>query len=67
AGLLKEVGGDKGLPVRFAGDEFIILMPSVDKEGALQVGERLRELVREKPVQLEEMEGEFSITLSIGV
>ncbi|MGD8371400.1 MAG: diguanylate cyclase [Syntrophobacterales bacterium] len=67
AGLLREVGGEKGLPVRFAGDEFMILMPRVDKQVALQVGERLRERVREKPVKLEEMEGEFSITLSIGV
>jgi diguanylate cyclase (GGDEF)-like protein len=67
ASLMKKVAGDKGLPVRYAGDEFIILFPHTDKQAALQVGERLIELVHEKPFFLEEGEGELAITLSIGV
>ena len=67
ASLLREAAGDSGHPIRYAGDEFIILLPRVDKQGAKQVGERLLELVHAKPVLLQETEGEFSITLSIGI
>jgi len=67
ASLLREAAGDNGHPIRYAGDEFIILLPQVDKQGAKQVGERLLELVHTKPVLLQETEGEFSITLSIGI
>jgi len=67
ATLLREVAGEAGLPVRYAGDEFIILLPKAEKQAALQIGERLVELVHEKPVHLEGTEDEFHLTLSIGV
>ena len=67
ATLLREVAGEAGLPIRYAGDEFIILLPKAEKQAALQIGERLVELVHEKPVHLEATEVEFPLTLSIGV
>ena len=65
AELMKKAAGEDGIAVRYAGDEFIILMPGAPKEKALKVGERLIELVHEKP-WLKEMEVELSITLSVG-
>jgi diguanylate cyclase (GGDEF)-like protein len=67
AGFLKEAAGESGLPIRYAGDEFMILMPSADKQAALQMGEQLLTLVHENPVSLPEVQGEIAITLSIGV
>lgn len=67
ASLLREAAGEGGHPIRYAGDEFMILLPQVDKQGALHVGERLLELVHTKPVSLQDTEGEISITLSIGL
>ncbi len=48
AGVLKGVGGEEGLPIRYAGDEFMILLPQGGKEKALQVGERLLNRVHEE-------------------
>jgi diguanylate cyclase (GGDEF)-like protein len=67
ASLLREAAGNTGLPIRYAGDEFMILLPEVDKQVAMHVGNRLVELVHEKPVVLDVSEAQFSVTLSIGV
>jgi diguanylate cyclase (GGDEF)-like protein len=67
ASLLREASGEAGLPIRYAGDEFIILLPKAEKQAALQIAERLVELVHERTVRLEGTEDEFSLTLSIGV
>jgi len=64
---LREIAGKGGLPIRYAGDEFIILLPKAGKQAALQIGERLVEVVHEKPVRLQGTEEEFPLTLSIGV
>jgi diguanylate cyclase (GGDEF)-like protein len=67
AGLLKEVAGEGGLPIRYAGDEFMILLPDSEKQVAMKVGAQLHEHVHEKPLLLEREGGKLSITLSIGV
>jgi len=67
ATLLREAAGEAGLPIRYAGDEFIILLPKAKKQAALQIAESLVELVHEKPVKLEATKDEFPLTLSIGV
>jgi diguanylate cyclase (GGDEF)-like protein len=67
ATLLRKAAGEQGLPIRYAGDEFIILLPKTEKQAALQIAERLVELVHERPVHLEGTEDEFPLTLSIGV
>lgn len=67
AKLAKKVSGDKGHAIRYGGDEFMILMPGVDKEAALQVGEQLIQQIHEEPINLDKMNDHFHITLSIGV
>lgn len=67
AGLLKEVAGDENLPIRYAGDEFLILLPHADKQEAMQVGERLIQRVHEEPLRLEKGDGGLRITLSVGI
>lgn len=61
-----EVGGEGGVPIRYAGDEFIILLPTAEKQAALEMGERLVELSHERPVHLKATEDEFPLTLRIG-
>jgi len=50
---------------RYGGEEFIILHPSIDRQNAFQVAERIRKGVEAKPYKLEE--DEINITLSAGV
>ena len=67
ASLLKEVSGEDGLAVRYAGDEFIILLPDADKETARQVAERLLKRLHQEDLRLPDLNKELQITLSIGV
>lgn len=67
ASLIKEVAGDEGLAIRYAGDEFITLMPNADKAAALEVAERILRRLHQEVVQLPEVNEELHITLSIGV
>jgi diguanylate cyclase (GGDEF)-like protein len=50
---------------RYGGEEFIILHPSIDRQNAFQVAERIRKGVEAKPYISEE--DEISVTLSAGV
>jgi diguanylate cyclase (GGDEF)-like protein len=50
---------------RYGGEEFVILLPEVELEGALQVGERLRQVIANAAIHLST--GEISITISVGV
>ena len=67
--LLKEVAGDTSIAVRYAGDEFMILMPDADKAAALKVGEQIIERfsLNAAKMQLPEKAVEIYITLSVGV
>ncbi|MGD8706771.1 MAG: diguanylate cyclase, partial [Syntrophobacterales bacterium] len=67
ASLLKEVSGDEGLAIRYAGDEFIILMPNAEKKAALQFADRLLQRLHQEPAQLPDVDEELHITFSIGV
>jgi diguanylate cyclase (GGDEF)-like protein len=66
ARLLKGVAGEQLVPIRYGGDEFMILIPNGRKDEALAVGERLLEHVRAEPLQLAG-QSKLSLTLSIGV
>ena len=67
ADILKEMAGEEGLAIRYAGDEFIILMPQADKEAALQVAEKLLQRLHQEVLRLPDTEEELQIKLSIGV
>ena len=67
ASLLKEAGGEEGLAIRYAGDEFMILLPDWEKQSALKLGEQLLQRIRQKPLLLEKEVGELRLTLSMGI
>ena len=41
AAMLRDVAGEEGLPIRYAGDEFMMLLVHHDRQSALQIGKRL--------------------------
>ncbi len=47
---------------RWGGEEFIVICPSTDAEGAMQVAEKLLEAFREKPIL-----GDIRVTASFGI
>jgi len=53
---------------RYGGEEFVVMLPEVDKEGALACAERLRRKGEQEPFEGEEQsQPSGKITLSIGV
>jgi len=55
-------GGD--LLARWGGDEFVAILPSTDRAGALRAAERLRAAVAESPVGVDEIA--TAVTVSVG-
>ncbi len=53
------------LAARFGGEEFVILLPQTDKEGALILAERLRKSIAQDPIQAGEKQ--LEVTASFGV
>jgi diguanylate cyclase (GGDEF)-like protein len=54
------------LAARFGGEEFAVLLPDTDAEGARLVAERIRSSVAGGPVRLADG-GDIAVTLSIGI
>ena len=67
ANLLREASGDKYLPIRYAGDEFMILMPLSRKKTAVNLAEKVISLSHAKPMRLDDSGKTLDLTLSIGV
>jgi len=65
--LLKEVAGENDVPIRYAGDEFMLLMPRAHRFDARTAAERLIEMSHNRPFRLKDKGVTLSITLSIGV
>ena len=66
ANILREVASEKYLSIRYAGDEFIIVLPQTDKQAALNVGEGLLRVVQNTPLRLEGG-AELALALSLGI
>ncbi|HEX8944303.1 MAG TPA: diguanylate cyclase [Gemmatimonadaceae bacterium] len=66
-GTLRELAASTGIIGRYAGDEFVILLPHAAAEEAAELAERIRITVREASVPLREHSGSSSVTLSLGV
>ncbi|MFO7839635.1 MAG: diguanylate cyclase [Desulfosalsimonadaceae bacterium] len=66
SGLVKEVTPAHGLAVRYAGDEFIILLAGTDKNGALAVAENLLEQSHYNLFFASEADTPIPLTVSIG-
>ena len=67
AGLLKDVAGQKGFAIRYAGDEFMILLPQTDKQAAMEVGASLLKRTHEESLSMDELDSDLKIALSMGV
>lgn len=67
ADLLKELSGKLGLPIRYGGDEFMILLPGSGKKAALALGEKLVQTIHSAPLTLAATDHTLHLTLSIGV
>jgi diguanylate cyclase (GGDEF)-like protein len=67
AAVLQEVAGERGLPVRFGGDEFIVLLPATDGGGAREMAARLLQRVRDRPFRLRDAGVVVPVTLSVGI
>lgn len=67
AELIKEVAGDKGLAIRYAGDEFIVLFAHFTKEASIEWGSLLRQRIHEKAFEPGDTDTPVPITLSIGI
>lgn len=70
--LLAELGGLLGASIRksdyafrYGGDEFVVVLPSTDGEGAKVAAERIRQKVEKNPFCIDGQE--IGITLSIGI
>ncbi|MCP4625724.1 MAG: diguanylate cyclase [bacterium] len=67
ADMLRKVAGEEGLPIRYAGDEFMMLFTHCDKHTALKMGNRLLNKVRSEPFRPNGNGKILPITLSLGV
>jgi diguanylate cyclase (GGDEF)-like protein/putative nucleotidyltransferase with HDIG domain len=67
AGTLRELAASSGIIGRYAGDEFVILLPHAALDEAGELAERIRATVRRTSIPLRERSGSTSATLSIGV
>jgi diguanylate cyclase (GGDEF)-like protein len=50
---------------RYGGEEFAVLLPETDLQGALALGERLRDVIGSTPFETED--GDVVVTISVGV
>ena len=67
AGTLRELAAVSGVIARYAGDEFVILLPHTGIDEAAELAERIRTTVRRAAIPLRERSGSISVSLSIGV
>lgn len=65
-GILHELGRDTDLPARLGGEEFAVLLPETDVEGAVSLAERIRRRVAAEEVEVDEGEA-LRVTVSVGV
>jgi len=52
---------------RFGGEEFVLVLPSIDVEGALQVVQRVRHLLQQQAIAHGASSASDCVTLSFGV
>jgi diguanylate cyclase (GGDEF)-like protein len=67
AELLKEAAGDTNIPIRYAGDEFLIFLPGADRRAASALGQQLLQFVHERSFRSETLDTPLTLTLSIGI
>ncbi len=64
---LKAAAAEDGLPIRYAGDEFILLLEAGDKPLAVSVAKRLLDRIHADPFPIPEADTAIDLTISLGV
>jgi len=67
ADLLREQVGDRGHVVRYAGDEFAVLLPGSDLDPARELAASLLGALRSRSFHVESVDKDLTLTLSVGV
>ena len=67
ATLLKEVVGEDGMPVRYGGDEFMVVLLGASRLDGRDLADRLLQRTRDRPFKVRTSGLELPITMSIGV
>jgi diguanylate cyclase (GGDEF)-like protein len=67
AGILRQQSRESTVVVRYGGDEFMLLVPEADREGARRFAEKLRAIVEEHPFRGRESQPCGRLTVSMGV
>jgi len=65
AGLMRQTVRRLDIPCRYGGEEFAIILPNTPLAAAIPVAERLRAVIEETPLQLEQQA--LSLTASLGL
>ena len=65
--LLEETVGDTGFPIRYGGDEFVLVLPDIDRDRAQQLAYGLLQMTHDRPFVMREVGTILPITVSIGV
>jgi len=63
--LLRRLARDSDIPTRYGGEEFALIMPETDLQGAKAIAERIREAVEAETFQTEQ--GALRVTVSLGI
>jgi diguanylate cyclase (GGDEF)-like protein len=67
AGLLKDICQEKGIPILYAGDEFMVLLPGRSKQGAVSLVAEIFYQIKNQPLFSSDAGREISFTLSMGI
>ena len=54
------------MPIRYGGDEFLLILPETDLSGTKTLAKRLKDIIQEEPISLEDG-NEVKISLSMGI
>ena len=65
--LISEILEDKGILIRFAGDEFIILLPEANTQEAELFSHQLVSFINSSPLEIPKIPSDFRISLSVGI
>ncbi len=63
--ILSQRIAPEGMAIRYAGDEFVLILPGADKEQAARVGEEIQQSILTTPLKAKNQE--LSLNCSIGV
>lgn len=69
AGIMKRVAGEQGIPCRYGGEEFVVLVRSDNAEYVVSMAEKIRQLVESTAVAYTNNDEVkmISVTISLGV